>query len=1006
MASQIKVPASIANASREELERLLISSLQKLKSRDKRIDELSKAANAVSVSEASADAGAEELQTAIKERDQAAKQVGELEATVSALQAKLISSEQAFNERLTAEQELLADQITQLRKEVEIATTALTNEREGTQALQESLGAREALITQLQEASTQSEEAKTALNEQIQQLQSQLEEALAASAASGAGAASAEKAWTEERAALEARAESAQQQIQEAKEAVKVESEAVKARLEEEITRLQGEVAAKAEEARSLEKIKKENEQQREQAAVKDDDAVVAIVTQQVEELQNKLKAAQEDAKKLNSDLQDREQQLDEAHAQIQKHSEQLNSLQKKLAAAEESSVSLASTSQAEVDTLKTQISELIKGKKALEAEIERLNGALTSTAAELEEQMKLNASLQQQPVTPVPSPIKAIPSEASIDMDSIATPPPSSSSSAAASAAVVLAPDADAATLRAECERLAKELLDTKRKFLIAAKRKKEEMAAKVAEMEEKIKQAETAAAATAGADTAAASTSSAPAASTPADAGKPKEEDLVLAAEAARAEVTQIKKEVETERGRFKRAIAESKRRTDAVQREKEAAEASAAQSNALAESLRAELAAAEQKASAAVKNAEAALEELKEYKNRAHALLKTKEVEIRESKSIALQEQSAALEAAESAAISAEAAAARAQQELESVKRRAVEDLAAARSERDTAVAELQREARSANDSAAAANRQYEQVKLRYESLETRTQLLQEQLATATAAVAEADLLKIEMEELKKEHACMRETALTAAHAKDTELAASREACVALKEEISSLQSVLDGLKAAAAARAASAGMTTDGTTTTNGGVHSRSASLTLERSLSLSGRKEEHDDQDDNSMATASIAELAKRERELATVQRRMLDLQREVADLEREVDLRDVQETALKEAVRELEREIERMKLAGKTVDMEYFKNVMLKLFETGAEESLLPVVSTMLQFSPAEMARCRKALEERATSQNVPRGARGEAVHVTSYLSSWLGIGGAADEGTEEEERT
>ena len=38
---------------------------------------------------------------------------------------------------------------------------------------------------------------------------------------------------------------------------------------------------------------------------------------------------------------------------------------------------------------------------------------------------------------------------------------------------------------------------------------------------------------------------------------------------------------------------------------------------------------------------------------------------------------------------------------------------------------------------------------------------------------------------------------------------------------------------------------------------------------------------------------------------------------------------------------------------------------MLKLFETGEAESLLPVVGAVLQFSPAEMERCRAALHQR-----------------------------------------
>jgi hypothetical protein len=72
--------------------------------------------------------------------------------------------------------------------------------------------------------------------------------------------------------------------------------------------------------------------------------------------------------------------------------------------------------------------------------------------------------------------------------------------------------------------------------------------------------------------------------------------------------------------------------------------------------------------------------------------------------------------------------------------------------------------------------------------------------------------------------------------------------------------------------------------------------------------------------------------------------------------------------------------------------MEYFKNVMLKLFETGQEESLLPVVATALQFSPAELERCRAGVAARA-------GGDGAALNsVIGYAASWLGGGGQAQQ--------
>ena len=274
----------------------------------------------------------------------------------------------------------------------------------------------------------------------------------------------------------------------------------------------------------------------------------------------------------------------------------------------------------------------------------------------------------------------------------------------------------------------------------------------------------------------------------------------------------------------------------------------------------------------------------------------------------------------------------------------------------------------------------------------------ELLQQQFATAAATAAEVDSLRGEAESRREELNALRESSAIALQGKETELAAAKENCAILKEEILSLQVVIEGLKASAAARAASVAMAAGA-----GSTHS------LERLPSDFGvgalpspAQTVHDD-DNDSIASASLAELAKREKELAIANRHMSELRQEVGELERDVELRGVQEKVLKEAVRELTREIERIKLSNKSMDMEYFKNVMLKLFETGEEESLLPVVSTMLQFSPEELTRCRKGLEERTAHRAALAAARGEAAQVTSYLSNWLGFGGAVPEGEDEE---
>jgi len=70
--------------------------------------------------------------------------------------------------------------------------------------------------------------------------------------------------------------------------------------------------------------------------------------------------------------------------------------------------------------------------------------------------------------------------------------------------------------------------------------------------------------------------------------------------------------------------------------------------------------------------------------------------------------------------------------------------------------------------------------------------------------------------------------------------------------------------------------------------------------------------------------------------------------------------------------------------------MEYFKNILLKLFETGEDESILPVVGTMLQFSPQELKRCQDAIASRQQFEGslLPTDATATA---TNYISSLFG---------------
>lgn len=96
--------------------------------------------------------------------------------------------------------------------------------------------------------------------------------------------------------------------------------------------------------------------------------------------------------------------------------------------------------------------------------------------------------------------------------------------------------------------------------------------------------------------------------------------------------------------------------------------------------------------------------------------------------------------------------------------------------------------------------------------------------------------------------------------------------------------------------------------------------------------------------------------AQREEELAQSQRHILALQEEIEELERENRLHSQQEAMLKAELRNMERSQKR-----EGVDMTYLKNVILKLLETGEVEALLPVVGTLLQFSPEEIKKCQQA---------------------------------------------
>lgn len=119
------------------------------------------------------------------------------------------------------------------------------------------------------------------------------------------------------------------------------------------------------------------------------------------------------------------------------------------------------------------------------------------------------------------------------------------------------------------------------------------------------------------------------------------------------------------------------------------------------------------------------------------------------------------------------------------------------------------------------------------------------------------------------------------------------------------------------------------------------------------------------QQDSSVSVVAVAEQqilllarqqAQREEELAQRQRHIEALQEEIAELEHENRLHHQQEVMLKSELRNMDRVQKR-----DGVDMTYLKNVILKLLETGEVEALLPVIGTLLQFSPEEIKKCQES---------------------------------------------
>lgn len=104
--------------------------------------------------------------------------------------------------------------------------------------------------------------------------------------------------------------------------------------------------------------------------------------------------------------------------------------------------------------------------------------------------------------------------------------------------------------------------------------------------------------------------------------------------------------------------------------------------------------------------------------------------------------------------------------------------------------------------------------------------------------------------------------------------------------------------------------------------------------------------------------------AGREEALASALKMNQRLEAEILDLEREVKLREEQEAVLKKALRDADRRQHQQDgLLENSIDMEYLKNTVVKLLETGEAEALLPVLARLLKLSVEEEGAVRVSLK-------------------------------------------
>lgn len=421
---------------------------------------------------------------------------------------------------------------------------------------------------------------------------------------------------------------------------------------------------------------------------------------------------------------------------------------------------------------------------------------------------------------------------------------------------------------------------------------------------------------------------------------------------------EITTLRKS----QAKLKKAVIELKKRNeslDARQKEAESARSAAVD----------ELRKAEAQLAARLADVERSAKALTEYKQKAHALLKSKDEEIK-SGSTAIRETLENELAKEKAARKA----------AESERDMAVEDLGKARSQvagqlhdaelqYKERISQLQKELElQASHAKNAATRiqqlqvRYESVRQRYESLRNSTMDVGEVRANGPmAANGHAEVAAIQRKLEEALHALDRAKA---------EVSASAQINDVLEQEVLSLKATIKQLRLTLAMKGSIKtpfnDLVVDVPPSPFSPADDAGASETDH------GRGELPAATMDTAMATAAMtATMAvpnSLQEKLSIAERKASVAERELDDLELEIRLRETQERALKDTIRELEGEIHRLKLTSTNdgVDIEYLKNILVQVFKGAQDElSLLLVVAKILRLTPEEVGQCTAAVNAR-----------------------------------------